>query len=415
MTIALCIKCGARKFGSVIACDECGHAPASQVEAAYSVVLSDHYFDLETLDLIASDIGRTGKCPSLPAEQEEKFLRAVAEDPIIQRVIGANAINNEAAAAREAIPASEFEFINRLPLLIFVMVAGADGKIDKKETATFADVLRLPVCGRVFKSPLFKALVLFGDHSPENAKPRHLNSDYAWEVASIVRRHLNAQQLKSFSEDAEALALIIAGASGGFLGFGDKISRSEHRAIGELRRAFKLPDMAPSAPSLGKFAVDWTHSFVQLLENDFGLQIDRSEIGAYVVSVLDFSLQANAEEKVYRAQISEVVRSVATHVQLEANELVTLSQERASGYVTPTTDVLRRIANHHATDGASPEIQMAWEFYFRAARRHPKGHMIELTTLLVPAMFDFVIDTEKAVRSLGRRRSSELSERTESI
>lgn len=395
MTIALCIKCGGRKFGSVTACGECGHAPASQVEAAYSVVLSDHYFDLETLDRIASDISRTGKCPSLPAEQEDKFLRAVAGDPIIQTVLGANAINNEAAAAREAIPASEFDHISRLPLLIFVMVAGADGRIDKKEAAAFADVLRLPVCGQVFKSPLFKALVLFGDHSSENAKPRHLNSDYAWEVASIVRRLLNAPQLKAFSDDVEALALIIAAASGGLLGFGSKISRSERQAIGELRRAFALPDLEPRTRSLGKFAVGWTHSFAQLLENEFGFRPDRGEISAYVVSMLDFCLQANTEERVYREQISEVVRSVAAHVQWDANQLAALVQERASGYVKLTIDVLQRVANPGEPDGASPEIQMAWEFNFCATGENPKGHLIELAKLLAPAMLDFVIIVER--------------------
>ena len=400
MTIALCIKCGARKFGSITACDHCGHAPASQVEAAYSVVLSDRYLDLETLDRIASDISRTGKCPNLPAEQEEKFLRAVAEDPIIQKVLGANEINNEAATAREAIPASEFEFISRLPLLIFVMVAGADGKIDRKETAAFADVLRLPVCRQVFKSPLFKALVLFGDHSPEHAKPRHLNSDCAWEVASVVRRHLNAQQLKAFSEDAEALALIIAGASGGFLGFGDKISRSERRATGELKRAFAVPDTAPQMPSLGEFAVGSAQNFLQLFENDFGVQPNHGEIGAYVVSMLDFCLSAITEENVYREQISEVVCSVAALVRWDAHQLADLAQERASGYVKLTIDVLQRFTVQGAPGGASPEIQMAWEFYFRATGRSPKGHMIELATMLAPTMLDLVVATEKVVGDL---------------
>jgi len=57
-----------------------------------------------------------------------------------------NGARNEAAAAKSSMSPDCFEYISRLPLFIFVMVAGADNKIDRKEVAAFSELLRTPVC-----------------------------------------------------------------------------------------------------------------------------------------------------------------------------------------------------------------------------------------------------------------------------
>ncbi|MDH3582577.1 MAG: hypothetical protein OEM91_18385 [Hyphomicrobiales bacterium] len=84
MTIALCVRCGSKKSGAMIACRSCDHAPSDAKEMAYSTALSDHYFDVEVLEQIAAEIRKTGKCPLLPPVQEEKFIRAIAEAGILR-------------------------------------------------------------------------------------------------------------------------------------------------------------------------------------------------------------------------------------------------------------------------------------------------------------------------------------------
>ena len=56
MTIALCTKCGAKKFGAFSPCKECGFVPTSYEERAKSVMLSDHHHTRAELDEIGESI-----------------------------------------------------------------------------------------------------------------------------------------------------------------------------------------------------------------------------------------------------------------------------------------------------------------------------------------------------------------------
>jgi hypothetical protein len=79
MTIAVCVSCGGMKFGSFVCCKSCGVTPSSERELAYSLALSDHYFDHETLKQISESM-RSGKAhPTLPKEQEDVFLAHARE------------------------------------------------------------------------------------------------------------------------------------------------------------------------------------------------------------------------------------------------------------------------------------------------------------------------------------------------
>jgi hypothetical protein len=74
MTIAVCVGCGSKKFGAWTTCRECGLLPHTEIDVAYSLVLTDHYFSREVLDQISSDMLRGLSRPSLPPEQEAAFL-----------------------------------------------------------------------------------------------------------------------------------------------------------------------------------------------------------------------------------------------------------------------------------------------------------------------------------------------------
>jgi hypothetical protein len=67
------------KFGSFVRCDGCGSTPSSEREIAYSLAISDHHFDHETLKQISGSMKDGGGHPTMPKEQEEVFLAAARE------------------------------------------------------------------------------------------------------------------------------------------------------------------------------------------------------------------------------------------------------------------------------------------------------------------------------------------------
>ncbi|MBM3543854.1 MAG: hypothetical protein FJX44_05030 [Alphaproteobacteria bacterium] len=83
MTVALCAKCGAKKFGSFTRCPECGFVPQTEDDFVYSLALSDHYFSTDTLGEIAASIKASGRAPLLPRDQEDKFREAIRQDEAI--------------------------------------------------------------------------------------------------------------------------------------------------------------------------------------------------------------------------------------------------------------------------------------------------------------------------------------------
>jgi hypothetical protein len=49
VTIAICVQCGATKFGALTPCKECAYMPATERDVIYSMALSDHYMDAAKL------------------------------------------------------------------------------------------------------------------------------------------------------------------------------------------------------------------------------------------------------------------------------------------------------------------------------------------------------------------------------
>ena len=84
MTKAVCVECGHIKFGSFTECGECGFLPAAEIDLAYSVALTDHYFDQNTLQKISKNMKAGRPRPHLPADQEKKFLKAVRDENFLK-------------------------------------------------------------------------------------------------------------------------------------------------------------------------------------------------------------------------------------------------------------------------------------------------------------------------------------------
>ena len=76
MTEAICVRCGSVKHGAFGYCQPCGFRPETEIDLAYSLALTDHYFAIDTLNQISADMQSGKPRPSLPKDQEDKFREA---------------------------------------------------------------------------------------------------------------------------------------------------------------------------------------------------------------------------------------------------------------------------------------------------------------------------------------------------
>ena len=73
MTVAICLKCGAMKFGAFIKCAKCGVTPKGEDDMATSLVLSDHYQSQEMLKNYGEYIA-SGKPFTIAPETHQKIV-----------------------------------------------------------------------------------------------------------------------------------------------------------------------------------------------------------------------------------------------------------------------------------------------------------------------------------------------------
>jgi hypothetical protein len=60
MTTAVCFKCGVFKSGAFVPCPECSVFPQTEDDLALSLAMTDHYFDMPTLEQMGTSV-RDGK------------------------------------------------------------------------------------------------------------------------------------------------------------------------------------------------------------------------------------------------------------------------------------------------------------------------------------------------------------------
>ncbi len=61
MTIAVCLNCGAMKFGAYTTCQSCGYLPESAEDKAKHLMLTDHYHTRQKLEQFSASISQTGQ------------------------------------------------------------------------------------------------------------------------------------------------------------------------------------------------------------------------------------------------------------------------------------------------------------------------------------------------------------------
>jgi hypothetical protein len=132
---------------------------------------------------------------------------------------------------------AEWEFIAQGPVLAFLLVAAADGKVDKKEVEGFAKVLGGLAAQQQHEgvSRMMRgAMERFLDILPKLMQGQANPGDVMRAFTMLIDDRFSAEDAQIMKVSLVFLAREVAASSGGFFGFGSKISKDEKQAIGAL-------------------------------------------------------------------------------------------------------------------------------------------------------------------------------------
>jgi len=130
---------------------------------------------------------------------------------------------------KEKFSTEEWEDLKILPFAVFVVVAGADGKVDQKEVAEFATQVAQ---GAALKDPLHRELVvdIAGSTGDLLAKATARGrSDFVDSTKAVLKSKLTEDEYQRFIGSLFISGLRVAKASGPW--FGDKVSNEEKKML----------------------------------------------------------------------------------------------------------------------------------------------------------------------------------------
>lgn len=140
-------------------------------------------------------------------------------------------------AANQGPTDEEWNFIAQGPVLAFLMVAAADGSVDKKEVEGFAKVLgglaaqqQHEAVSRMMRT----AQERFHEVLPRLIQGQTDPMQVMQALTMLLNDRFSPEDAKIMKISLVYLAREVAAASGGFLGFGPKISKDEKKAIAAL-------------------------------------------------------------------------------------------------------------------------------------------------------------------------------------
>lgn len=85
MTMAVCFKCGVIKFGAFVPCPECSAAPRTEDDLALSLAMTDHYFDMPTLEQMGAAV-REGEPPHLAPETHAQLIDMIRSTGLLEKL-----------------------------------------------------------------------------------------------------------------------------------------------------------------------------------------------------------------------------------------------------------------------------------------------------------------------------------------
>ena len=165
------------------------------------------------------------------ARLKERLREAAQRESVREALVRASGIKNPAVIDRLIALDVRPETVTALSLVPLVEVAWADGTLDAGERAAVlerVDNVQFPP-----DSPPRALLEAWLTRKPDSK----LLDAWAQLVAGLAEQ-MSREEMAVVKESLLDRARAVAGASGGFLGLGSKISNAEAEVIGRLERAF---------------------------------------------------------------------------------------------------------------------------------------------------------------------------------
>jgi hypothetical protein len=85
MTMAVCYKCGDIKFGAFVPCPKCNAFPGNEDDLALSLAMTDHYFDMPTLEKMGEAI-KNGQPPQLDPETHQQLVADLRSSGMVEKM-----------------------------------------------------------------------------------------------------------------------------------------------------------------------------------------------------------------------------------------------------------------------------------------------------------------------------------------
>jgi hypothetical protein len=147
----------------------------------------------------------------------------------LQQQVGQTGVRIALPRAAE-VSAEDREVLVRAPLLVFLLVAAADGKVDRKEVAAFQSVVTgvMTTATPLLRDAMSKMLPELDSHLAEVQRRNPVEE--LKRLASILDTKY-PNEAEAFKHTLVAIAIQIAESSGGFLGLGSKVSKEEAKSI----------------------------------------------------------------------------------------------------------------------------------------------------------------------------------------
>ncbi len=153
----------------------------------------------------------------------------------------ADSVNSDKpiSSFQELVSADEWQKLTYSPFLAFMLVAAADGSIDKKEIKSFIKTLSTQ------ENPLMLELLGSCGEAPDKiiSHLASLGSDaplLLQEITEVLDSKLPEKHALAFKLELLHIGKNVAEASGGFFGFGKKASKEEKLALALIAKVFGL-------------------------------------------------------------------------------------------------------------------------------------------------------------------------------
>lgn len=129
------------------------------------------------------------------------------------------------------------------PVIVFLLVAAADGNVDRKEVAAFAKGLEANLSGKssIMAGALARAVLHLEELIQALAAESPVERAAMLVVAlQLVERDAGVPRARIFARALYELGENVAQASGGFMGFGNKIGKEEQVVLDALKKLLNL-------------------------------------------------------------------------------------------------------------------------------------------------------------------------------